>query len=234
MWTAIAVAACLATPQHVRVHSRAGSNRVVYLGDSIMAGNHLNSPTTQGIPALVADAMPQLAGHASNLAIGSTHANEDGTHTDGGQGATADGLYSASLQLNVVVILFGANDIAAGYKSTQFEAALKAYALARRSRGFKVVILTTLPNSMITTNGFDSQRTAANAATLADPSFWDAVADIASDPTMGNAANNRDTIYYSDGVHPTPLGNSYLTHYLTAALSLLFGAPTPLVARPHA
>ncbi len=191
------------------------TNQVLFLGDSIMLGSHLPSPSTQAIPVLVASAVPDIAAHYQNLAIGSTTAD-----SDGGQGATADGLYSASYDVNLFVVLFGANDLANGDSAATFEAHLKTYAQARLANGPKarVVILTTLDNSLISDH---SQRTSANALTRADGTFWQALADIARDPVMGiDGAYNNGT-YFLDGTHPNAAGNVLLEPYVSAAINTL-------------
>jgi lysophospholipase L1-like esterase len=199
------------------------TNQVIFLGDSIMLGNHVSAG--QDLPSKVASLLPDIAANKQNLAIGSTYANEDGTHTDGGQGVTADGAWIDSVQVNVCVILFGANDIAAGFSGTTYVAALKTYCQSRKAAMVapqkRIVICTTLPGIPITDNGFESQRLIGNLGMLADGSFWDGYANLAADPVMGLQATNSDPTYYSDGVHPTNAGNDLLAPWISRAVEVL-------------
>jgi lysophospholipase L1-like esterase len=206
-------------------HSAGSTNQVLFLGDSIMAGNHLPDPDRQSVPALVAAAVPEIGGRMRNLAIGSTYANEDPDHTDGGQGATADALYRADVDLNIDVVLFGANDLAAGFDAARFTGALETYVAKRRAAGFKVIVLTTLPNIAIDRRGAESQRRAANITTLKNRLGWDGLGDLAADVIMGSLTATSDSRLYSDGVHPTPLGTLHLAAIAADAVRAL--VPTP-------
>jgi len=202
--------------------------QIAYFGDSIMLGNHLG--VGEDLPSKVAALYPAVAGHYTNFAIGSTYANEDGSHTDGGQGATGDAAFTPGLDVNIAVFLFGANDIAAGFTGATYVSHLKTYALARRAAGYtSIVILNTLPNSAITSGGFESERLIGNTGMAVDGSFVNAFANIARDPTMGDPANNADATWYSDGVHPTDAGNDLLAPYIAQALHAILD---PLSAAP--
>jgi lysophospholipase L1-like esterase len=205
------------------------TNQVLFLGDSITAGNHV--PAGQDIPTKVAASYSAIAAHYQNLGIGSTYANEDGSHTDGGQGVTADGLFDGTKQVNIAVIFFGANDVADAATRLNFTTAFKTYCLARRSAGFKILIVSTLPNTAITSNGFESTRLSANTTNLSDGTFWDYFANVAADPIMGLQATNSNATYYSDGVHPTPTGNDLLVPWFVDALKVLIELPRSVAAR---
>src|SRR5215831_15014900 len=196
------------------------TNQVIFLGDSIMLGNHVSAG--QDIPSKVAALLPAIATNYQNLAIGSTYANEDGSHTDGGQGATADAAWTNSVAVNVCVILFGANDLGSGFTAAQFAAALKAYSQARKAAMVaaqkKIVILTVLPSTGLTDLGYNPRRLDANLTNLSDGTFWDGYANIAADPIMGLQATNSDLTYYSDGLHPTNTGNNLLAPWVSNAV----------------
>lgn len=196
------------------------TNQVVYLGDSLMLGNHVSAG--QDIPSKLSAEYPPIAANASNQAIGSTYANEDITHTDGGQGVTADGMFNAGVDKPICMVWFGANDLV-NFNAATFFAAYKAYCQARASAGYLVIACTALPNTAITGAGHESDRLSANTSIRGDTSFYHALADFASDPIMGLTATNSDTTYYSDGVHPTNTGNNLLQKYALHAVQQVLG-----------
>jgi len=103
-------------------------------------------------------------------------------------------------------ILNGSPDVAA------VVARLKAYCLARRAVGYKIVMCTVLPNGSIT-----PLRASYNAAIRADASYYDALADFdttemgASDTAYANATN------YPDGLHPSLAGYTIIAPVIAAA-----------------
>ena len=127
-----------------------------------------------------------------------------------------DAVYSSS-RLNIESILIGANGLT-GADPVTWVASLKSYCQARQTVGWKVVLLTVLPQIA---PGFNAHRNTANALIRADNSFYDALADIASDPTIGPDAAASDTTYYYDGEHLTALGDSIVAPYVTAAIQTL-------------
>jgi hypothetical protein len=92
-----------------------------------------------------------------------------------------------------------------------------AYGTARRAFGMKHVAATCLPSqyrdeaTRLAVN--DSVRTYYHL-------FADALADIASDPNMGQTGQGSNTVYYGDGLHPTAKGDTVLTPYFTNAIHL--------------
>jgi lysophospholipase L1-like esterase len=127
-----------------------------------------------------------------------------------------DSFFKTPHSVNVEFILIGAND-AQDAGAAQFVANLKAYCLARKAAtpGLKIVVATLLPQ---VTAGFNAVRDAANALIKADPSFWDAIADFAADPTMGCDSCAANTTYFIDGEHPTPTGHAVLGPIARAAI----------------
>jgi len=186
----------------------------VWVGDSITAGNHLGSPTTERFSRLCCNSLAAL-GHTvveNNIAIPSDFLA--GTT----QGATADGLYDSGKDKNILILMDGINDLASGTSGATNAANTKTFCLARRATGFKIVVCTVLPINDAPTLA----RTKTNNSTiLADSSFWDAVADVGagSSHVMGQDSAPLDgSLYIFDHVHPTALGNIDLEPDITAAI----------------
>lgn len=110
-----------------------------------------------------------------------------------------------------LMILIGHNDIAlGGYVEATFVSNIQTYALARQAVGKKIFICTVLPSNI--NGGFNTTRNSLNTAlktmitsngfTLMD------IGDTGS--TMGADAAASDLTLYSDGIHPTALGNTTL------------------------
>jgi hypothetical protein len=173
---------------------------IVWPGNSIQAGNHVGGPPND-YPSMVIAALPAGAtGTSHNIAVPSSSID------NAGQGATADGLYDGTKQVNICVVEFGVNDIAGGESAATFVANLKTFCLARRAKGFKVVVCT-----IISWGSINATRDAANALIRADPSFYDGLADIGNNATTMGADNAYlDTSIYQADNHPTILGNQNL------------------------
>ena len=111
----------------------------------------------------------------------------------------------------VLTVLIGANDIASAGSSTQYITDLRAYCLARKKAGWKVLICTILPRT--SPSPFNTERNLVNAdivANFVSGGYADAVADFAANTTMGADSSSTNTTYYSDGVHPTDAGHVIL------------------------
>jgi lysophospholipase L1-like esterase len=127
---------------------------------------------------------------------------------------------------NVCFIWEIINDIKNGTLSAQqvFDN-IKNYCQARKAIGWKNVVGTCLPWQLSGATN-EQKRLDVNdmlrAELASGSSLWlDALADVASDSVMGNAATCSDPAYYSDGTHPTALGQSLLKIYFkNAFLSL--------------
>lgn len=132
--------------------------------------------------------------------------------------ASTDDAYLTPAKSNPILFVFdGANDLGTSDPST-FVASLKAYCLARRAAGWKIVLATVLPQ---TASGFNANRNTANALIRADTSFYDALADFAADPTMGPDAAAADTSLYVGGEHPTEAGQTILAPIAEQAIDSL-------------
>lgn len=118
---------------------------------------------------------------------------------------------------HVLSILIGANDLL-GLGAATWTANLKSYCLTMRASGWKIVLCTVLPTTAV---GFNTERATANSNIHADPSFYDALADLAADPTIGCDACAADLTYYSDGTHPTAAGQAIIGPIVRAAIDSL-------------
>jgi len=167
---------------------------VVWCGDSITAGNHVNPG--ECFPELVAATLP-ITSH--NIGIPSA------TCDSGGQAATAAGLYDVT-KVNICYILFGANDGIGGKTAPQFATDLASFVSTVQAAGFIAVPVTMLP-----CGSYDS--VAFRAAINGDiRSTYTRYVDIGHTSTeMGAEAAKNDGTLYSDTVHPTALGNTKLT-----------------------
>lgn len=185
--------------------------RVVFTGDSITLGNGLSSPSTERYSALVDDAIPSL--NSFNIAVG-------GATLSGDQGSDADDLFDPTKDINIVTVLFGANDMTtSGGNQTgaEFESSLEAWCGDRRAAGFTVIVVTTLAHN--TDGGVEKpRRNVANALTRDDGTFWSALADIAANPLIGTDSAPDNGLYFVDGVHPTALGHSIIAPYVIDAI----------------
>lgn len=124
-------------------------------------------------------------------------------------------------QTNVLSILIGANGMpATAAETTNWVARLKTYCDARQALGWRISLCTILPR---TTAGFNTQRNIANDLIRADTSFYDSLADLAADTTIGEDADAADGTYYSDGTHPTVAGHAIIGPIVRASVATLLG-----------
>jgi hypothetical protein len=190
---------------------------LVFVGSSITAGNHI--PVGTNFPELIQVARPSYGFH--NLGAGSAYIDNNGV------GATADALVDGST-FNVLIAEWGINDmspIAQNESAATFFANYKAWMQARTGFNRKVA-WTALPVGGDAT--FNGRRATSNTSIRGDTSFYTTIADVAADPTIGTDAAGSNTLYYSDGTHPTQLcaGTSYIERIVLAAIDLAInGAP---------
>jgi hypothetical protein len=121
-----------------------------------------------------------------------------------------DAWYRAEADLDLCVVLAGGGDFRKGLTAAEVYQSLRTYCLQRRAAGFHVVVLSVLPCSGPVT--FEASRLAFNAL-LRDtwPQFADGLADIASDPRIGDTGDNLDQQFYMpDALHPGNAGYSVM------------------------
>jgi lysophospholipase L1-like esterase len=137
---------------------------------------------------------------------------------------TIDPLYAASRSKNILV-LGGTNDLGAGATVDEAFARMVIFCQARRRVGFKVVVLTILPNSVPLSGGrtYENERQHYNANIRSElASYADALADVSADPTIGAAGAQMNREYYqSDGTHPTAKAYAIVARIVKAAILTL-------------
>lgn len=134
-----------------------------------------------------------------------------------------DPQYNAALRssYNIVCFFEITNDLLTTQNAVTSQANVKAYCLARRAAGFKVVVGTCLPRTGQYA-GFEADRLAVNAWIRANyTNFADALADIGNDATIGQTGQASNATYYSDGTHPTTAGHAIVATYFQAAITAL-------------
>jgi hypothetical protein len=170
-------------------------------GDSISGGFTYAWPYQAGLIA-----KPMLA--HNNAVSGSTIANLVTRSTE------IDASYASG---STLVVLIGANDLV-GLGATTWLTNLRAYLVARKAVGWRIVLCTPTP---ATTSGFNTQR----ALVLATMRGWngdgtvDYLIDFAADPTMGPDSAASNTSLYADGLHPTTFGQSILANCAVTVLN---------------
>jgi hypothetical protein len=131
----------------------------------------------------------------------------------------------ASRTKQAVVLWGGTNDLYLGASVGTTESRLtdrinsylgSGYGVA----GAPIVIVTTLPRSNLGTPiNFEANRQLLNAWILANTGMGYVVADVASDPVIGQAGQETNTTYYTDLVHQTGLGQDVVELYIFNAIT---------------
>lgn len=183
------------------------------IGDSITAGSGVDTQATfnwLAVTTLPTPGVGRRLGQGGSSVIGYSHTAE------------VDATFQAG-KTNTLIVFFGANDLLDSSAAT-FKANLKAFCLARRAVGWKIVLLTVLPHTGNGVGGvsFNILRAAANTLIRGDTSFYDALADVGdTGTTMGADAAAVNATYYQDGVHPTTAGHALLAPIVEAAIELI-------------
>lgn len=121
-----------------------------------------------------------------------------------------DALYSAqTYNDNILVAWEGTNHMALlGATATAAYTSMAEYCLARKTAGWKVVVLSGTPRQ--SSGGgveFEAKRQEYNDMLRGSwHSFADAFVDIGADPYIGVAGSETNTLYYYDTVHLTSAG----------------------------
>lgn len=114
-------------------------------------------------------------------------------------------LYSNNMLNNIVVIWAGFNDLAVRDKSPHdtFES-LKSYCLARKSEGFKVIVVTEPSTTSIVG---DERRLVLNSLVRNSVTdYADGLVDLEQNEFIGPRGTASNTKYFFDGVHMTEEG----------------------------
>jgi len=192
-------------------------SQIIFDGNSLVAGT--GASAGHNMPTLVTSALIS-SGKYSTLQNFGVSSQTTVQMTSDAQ-AQIDSLYNLSKYRNIVVVWEGTNDIYFGATAEEAYNNLVSYCQARRSAGYKVVIVTLLPRSNAGTPvGFDTDRLSVNTNIRNNwTTFADAIADVASNTAIGDAGDELDTIYYnSDKVHMTDTGYGVVAGAVKAAI----------------
>lgn len=180
---------------------------VTYLGDSLTVGFESTNPFPNQVAALIPSSYV-----TNNIAVvGATLASGIAT-----QAASVGPVYYSPLRKkNISVILGGTNDNIGGASAATMFASLQTVAASCFNAGEYVIVLTQLP----CTNGSFSEtvRQTFNASILSQPLgvYWNAVADIGNDPTIGApGSQNNPTYYNADKIHLLAAGDTIVASYV--------------------
>ena len=125
----------------------------------------------------------------------------------------------------------GTNDIAlSGVTGTVAYNRNVTYGTARKGVGWKLILIDMLPRNQ---SGFEAERTTFNGLLAADfptnvssifytgGAYADVLIRISLDTDMGQAGDELDLTWYSDGIHPTAAGDAKIAAYVAAAQALI-------------
>lgn len=178
----------------------AKTSYIAFDGDSITAG--VGATTLKdgwnGVACRAVQATSDIAAFGSMATSSATVA------TLVARAATIDAALSSRAK-NILFVLVGTNNIAAGTTPATTVAALKSYCLARVAAGWSVIVGTSISRT-----GYDTQIQEYNSLIKADASFYSAVCDFAAEPLLGATGASANATYFVDGVHPTTAGHALM------------------------
>lgn len=195
-----------------------GGVLVVFDGDSLTSGT---GPPGTDYPSYTLEQLPKGVAMV-NVAV---PGQEWGDMLDDVE-REVDPLFTPSARHNVVVVWAGTNDLHRTHTARRVWRELREYCLARRGRGWKVVVLTVLPK-IPTESGcrFERQRRLLNHDIR---EHWmevaDALADVAHDKRVGDYAGLFGAQYKTDRVHLNADGNRVIADVVAGALRPLLTA----------
>jgi len=130
----------------------------------------------------------------------------------------------------LVVMWEGANDLYFGATAAEAIAHLQQYAARRRAVGWTVVLATLLPRADVGLSpNYEWRRQQVNAWLRVGRGRGDGLIDLARDPEMGQAGQERDPRFYlPDRVHLAAAGARRVARIVAAALQ----AYDPRIAAP--
>lgn len=132
-----------------------------------------------------------------------------------------DPLRDTTMVKDVVIAWGGTNDMTnVPSNPTAAFNSLKSYCQARKTAGFKVIVLTCLPRGAVAQ--FETDRISFNSQIRADTSFYDAIADVGANATIGVAGSQTNATYYNaDQLHLTSAGYLIVAGLVQTAIGTL-------------
>jgi lysophospholipase L1-like esterase len=186
---------------------------IVFDGDSLTEGFMLLR--SQSYPAQAMRLLPQGI-RSANVAV----SGQIWPDLLADVNAEVDPLFSAKNDFNIVVVWAGANDLAAGYTAQEIYENARTYCLARRQRGFTVLVCTMYP---LQPRGedprYETLRLEYNRLLRSTwPQFADALVDLAADARIGDASPESRADYFIDIVHLNEAGYGVIADAVAAVL----------------
>jgi lysophospholipase L1-like esterase len=122
---------------------------------------------------------------------------------------------------NVGIFFAGTNDIFVSSQSgASVYANMKTACATLHTNGYKCIVAS--PLARTGSGPQETQRQALETLLVAGwGTFADGFVDLTADPVMGPSAAASNSALYGDGVHPTPLGASYVASDMASGLSNL-------------
>jgi lysophospholipase L1-like esterase len=188
---------------------------VVYDGNSMTVGLgvSVNYPLVCG----------GLIGRTSYISISVAISGYTTTQLASDASVRVEGLYTNNQYIAKRICCFweGTNELYFGVSAATAYANIVTYCQARRTAGWKVVILTILPRSNAGLPvDWETSRQTVNANIIANwATFADALADVAADSRIGDAGDSDNTTYYLDKVHMTVSGYAIVAPIVAAAIA---------------
>jgi lysophospholipase L1-like esterase len=142
-----------------------------------------------------------------------------------------DTLYNSSITATkrIVIVWEIGNDLGLNSTRTDTEAYnnIKSYCQARKAVGWKVIVATALPRTSSVNANYETYRLSVNSQVVANAvaeGWADAVADVASNATIGATGTSTNTTYYAaDGIHLIDAGYTVAKTYFTNAINAVSG-----------
>lgn len=179
------------------------ARNIVFEGTSITVASWHNHYRLNS--SYVGDTYTNLASSGAGLSVITNSTNI----------AAVDAAYDSTPGvLNILFLEAGANDFYSTDTATNL-ADLESYFVycdARRTRGYKVIMATLLPQSTATGIPHNTSREYLNPLIRAACGVrFDALCDWAADPVIGPDAAAADPLLWSDYVHPAAEGSTRMT-----------------------
>jgi lysophospholipase L1-like esterase len=186
---------------------------IVFDGDSLTEGYFL--APSQSYPSQAMRRLPDWLRHANVAVSGQTWPDLlSDVHQE------VDPFFSESLDIDLVVVWAGANDLAAGYSAREALENAWRYCESRRRVGFQVVTATLYPLQPKNLDaGYEERRRKYNDLLRAEwREFADALVDVAADERIGDSSGPARRRYFIDAVHLNEEGYGVIADCFLPAL----------------